>query len=469
MNSNSEPLRNLELHSAEYYKKLVEEHMALTEAGQTLFSPESLGNIETIYRTLYEHIGRIMPVEVFFVARYNQSTDTFSIDYGAGNDISEQHYHAVLSRWFRNVLLEENSSRLFSTHEEFIAALKLVNRDERVEAVETSLCKHPYQSCLFVPLQYREEKIGVLCVQCIHPNSYNERYVHLLETLGIQVSLALINARTYSEMQTALRQAQESERLKNYFLMTTSHELRTPLTAIQGYLDLIHNFNAELDTAVKQRFIAKAQRACEELVLMLGNVMDTSRVDQEGITLKYSAVVVLRAVSLILEIMEPTIVREKRQIEVTIDKDITIWGDDLRLRQVLLNLVSNALKYTPSATKIAIGAERMSKEALLTRISTASAVQKAALNERLVVISVHDWGRGIAPDDQSRLFARFMRLPDAVQSGQRGSGLGLYLCRQLTEAMGGFIWVESSGIAGKGSTFLIALPEYIQQKFWCEP
>lgn len=469
MNSNSEPLRNLELHSAEYYKKLVEEHMALTEAGQTLFSPESLGNIETIYRTLYEHIGRIMPVEIFFVARYNQSTDTFSIDYVVGNDRADWQQHAPLSHWFRKLLIEEHSPRLFSTHEEFVTSVKMVSLDDTQESIEAPHCEQPYQSRLFVPLQYREEKIGVLSVQCTHPNLYNERYAHVLEAMGIQASLAIINARTHAEMQTALRQAQESERLKNYFLMTTSHELRTPLTAIQGYLDLIHNFNSELDTAVKQRFIAKAQRACEELVLMLGNVMDTSRVDQEGITLKYSAVAVLRAVSLILEIMEPTIVREKRQIEVTIDKDITIWGDDLRLRQVLLNLVSNALKYTPPATKIAIGAERMSKEALFTRISTASAVQTAALNERLVVISVHDWGRGIAPDDQSRLFARFMRLPDAVQSGQRGSGLGLYLCRQLTEAMGGFIWVESSGIAGKGSTFLIALPEYIQQKFRCEP
>jgi len=80
--------------------------------------------------------------------------------------------------------------------------------------------------------------------------------------------------------------------------------------------------------------------------------------------------------------------------------------------------------------------------------------------DQFVVIAIRDWGWGIRAVDQARLFTKFMRLDSALNSTQRGAGLGLYLCRQLTEAMGGYIWVESKGMAGEGSTFVIALPRY---------
>src|SRR5205807_2310372 len=122
-------------------------------------------------------------------------------------------------------------------------------------------------------------------------------------------------------------------------LMTASHELRTPLTAIQGYLELLDNFGSVLDDDSKTRFLNNARRACEELILLLGNVMDTSRIDQDRVSLNLGRVSISRAVQLILEILEPTIVREERSIEVRIPDDLTVWVDDLRLRQVLLNIV----------------------------------------------------------------------------------------------------------------------------------
>lgn len=461
MNSNNGMLRNSELQNThdEYHQTLAEEHTDLVEIGRALSSPHALSNIETVYHTLYEQVKLMMPSEAFFVARYHQSTDKLVIDYLVDNGVLDPWNYTPVSNWLRKLLLEEKSSLLFSTHEEFVAFLRTINSEAAQEPVENTPGKLLCQSLLFVPVHYGEEKIGVLSVQSYNSYAYSQRHIKVLKEIGVQAGLAITNARLYADLRAALQQAQESERLKNYFLMTASHELRTPLTAIQGYLELLHNFSAELDASVKQRFIAKAQRACEELVLMLGNVMDTSRVDQEHITLKYSTVSVLRAVSLILEIMEPTVVREKRPVEIMVDKDVSIWGDDLRLRQILLNLVSNALKYTPPSTKVAISAERVTKEQLSTPVFSSLSTRTTLLSERFVIIRVRDWGRGIAPEDQQHLFSRFMRLPDAVQSGQRGSGLGLYLCRQLTEAMGGCIGVESDGLAGEGSTFLIALPE----------
>lgn len=284
--------------------------------------------------------------------------------------------------------------------------------------------------------------------------------MELLELFANHAAIAITNARLYTDLRIALEKAQESEKLKNHFLMAASHELRTPLTAIQGYLELLCNFDASLEASVRKRFTVSARRSCDELVLLLSNVMDTSRVDQEHIAFNLSSVQVLRVVFTILEIMEPTIAREKRVTEVQVAEDLVIWADDLRLRQVLLNLVTNALKYTPAVTPITMSAERVTGSHLSQRIPAYFQAHSISPRQQFVVIAVRDRGRGIGVEDQQRLFTRFIRLSNAITSKQRGSGLGLFLCRQLVEGMEGHIWIESQGIEGEGSTFLVALPEH---------
>jgi signal transduction histidine kinase len=287
--------------------------------------------------------------------------------------------------------------------------------------------------------------------------------MEMLKEISIQAGIAITTARLNSELREALKQAQESDQLKNHFLMTASHELRTPLTAIQGYLELLGTFGEVIDEEAKQRFINNARRACEELVLLLGNVMDTSRVDQDGVTLNPGPVTVLGAVQLILEILEPTIAREERPVVVSIPDDLNVWVDDLRLRQILLNVVGNALKYTPPFSQIEISAEEVDGDLLSERLQSLGRHNFNTTANRYVMIIVRDWGPGIGAQDQSRLFSKFMRLDSALNSVQRGAGLGLYLCRQLVEAMDGHIWIESQGIPGEGSTFVIALPRYTDE------
>src|SRR5579859_535580 len=133
-----------------------------------------------------------------------------------------------------------------------------------------------------------------------------------------QETIAIKSASLNADLREALEQAQESERLKDHFLMTASHELRTPLTAIQGYLELLGDFGGALDEESKVRFLGNARRACEELVLLLGNVMDASRVDQDRVSLNPGPVQVADALKLIFEILEPTIAREERPVVVRI-------------------------------------------------------------------------------------------------------------------------------------------------------
>lgn len=287
----------------------------------------------------------------------------------------------------------------------------------------------------------------------------------LFEVFANQAAVVIEGARLYSELREALERAQESERMKNQFLMTASHELRTPITAIQGYIELLSIYHETLDEKTKVRFLQNARRACEELILLLGNVMDASRLDQEHVTLKLGKVAVLEAVQTILEILEPIITREKRTISVSPPAEDVVWADELRLRQVLLNLVGNALKYTPVGSDVTISSSRLSWGAFHQRIPHAALSNLDALppipaSGQFIAIAIQDCGPGIAPAEQSRLFHKYVRLASALDSAQQGVGLGLYLCRQLIEAMGGLIWVESDGVPGKGSTFYVALPMY---------
>ncbi len=290
----------------------------------------------------------------------------------------------------------------------------------------------------------------------------------LFELFANQAAVVIEGARLSSELRAALRQARESERVKHNFLLIASHELRTPLTAIQGYLELLGEYGTALDEESRTRFIQNARRSCDELVLLLGNVLDATHLDVEQLTFKASPASLAHAVQVILEILEPIAVREQRQVEVQISGNVLVQADELRLRQILLNLLSNALKYTPAGSRIALSteyadAERVRKWAAQSRSTPESA---CAASGPFVVLAVRDWGPGVAPVEQPLLFTKFTRLSAAKQSGQPGVGLGLYLCRQLVEAMNGWIWVESSGIAGEGACFFMALPQESSSRFF---
>jgi len=235
---------------------------------------------------------------------------------------------------------------------------------------------------------------------------------------------------------------QEIDRLKDQFLMTASHELRTPLTSVQGYLELLVQFYERLPPEQHREFLHRAQRNCDELVELLDNVMDAGRLETEAAIrpTHLESVSVQDMIQSVLDLIEPHLTREQRAAHCAIPAHLSVQADPARLRQVLLNISVNALKYSPPGTPLAYSAH---------------AVPDASAG---VVISVTDKGQGIAPADQARLFQRFVRLESDMNSPIRGSGLGLYISRHLTEAMGGHIWIESSGMVGEGSTFHVWLP-----------
>ena len=255
-----------------------------------------------------------------------------------------------------------------------------------------------------------------------------------------QCAAAMENAQIAVALRAAYERQKELDYLKDQFIMTASHELRTPLTAVQGYIELLSQYNDELSAEMRTEFIQKAHRGCDELALMVGNIMDASRLQIDAERIRLVPVELIHSVQHVLEIMDSVITREERQVMVAIAPSLFVMADDLRLRQILLNLISNALKYSQAGTPIHI---------------------QALQGQGLVKIAVCDYGLGVPPEEQERLFERFKRLERDINSPVRGAGLGLYISKRLVEAMGGRLWMESSGVPGEGSIFAFTLQRAI--------
>jgi signal transduction histidine kinase len=304
------------------------------------------------------------------------------------------------------------------------------------------------QTAILSPLIAGDTPVGLLILaRSLHDGTQQKKAFAIADLpqaqdFAEQAAIAFTNAQLYQQLRDAHRHLQELDQLKDQFMITASHELRTPLTAVHGYLELLAEHGERITPQQKQEFLQKARRGCDELVLLLNNVMDASRLEIEaGLRpVHLQQVDVEEEVRGVIDLVEPQITQERRDVYVFIPDKLFVKADPVRLRQVLLNISVNALKYSAAGTPLTFAARTVH-----------DTVPSA-------IISITDKGKGILPQDQARLFQRFVRLESDINSIVRGSGLGLYISRRLVEAMGGNIWIESSGIPGEGSTFNFQLP-----------
>jgi signal transduction histidine kinase len=247
------------------------------------------------------------------------------------------------------------------------------------------------------------------------------------------------------QSERAYEQQQQLNRAKDQLILNVNHELRTPLTAVSGYLDLLLTFSEQLDAETRVQFLKIAQESCDDLQVLIGNVLDAFRIDsgKERFSIRECSLV-----QVVREVLEHTDPRwqQSHQVSLDISEELAVLANEQNLRQVLRNLLSNAFKYAPAGTEVLISAEPYG-----------DAAQQSASPSQ-VCINVKDAGPGIPPDELSSLFGQFARLKRDISGSVRGSGLGLYISRQLVEAMEGQIWAESTGIPGQGSCFCFTLP-----------
>lgn len=247
-------------------------------------------------------------------------------------------------------------------------------------------------------------------------------------------------------------QAQEAERkakldyeyerklnaLKEQFLLNVNHELRTPLTVLAGSLEMLIAYQEHLSPSERANLLKKAQASQEELVLLVDQVLDASSFMSELPVVNPEIVSLHNLLGQALTALAPGDLAAYT-LCLNVNEQIRVWADPQFLRQVLRNLLANICKYVPIHTEIRIEA---------TQADTSSPV----------CLSIQDAGPGIPVDEQPLLFEKFVRLKRDLGGPMRGTGLGLYISKQMVEAMGGQIWAESSGKPGEGSRFCITLP-----------
>jgi len=246
----------------------------------------------------------------------------------------------------------------------------------------------------------------------------------------------------------ALEQQQQLNRAKDQFILNVNHELRTPLTAISGYIELLLEHNEHLDAEARTRFLKYAMDGCDDLQKLISNVLDALRIDSEDEHSSLQAFSVLQAVREVLKHTDPRWLHSHR-VYLDISEELVTVANEQYFRQVLCNLLSNALKYAPADTEVLVSAGLYDDAAQ----PSESASQ--------ICVKVKDAGPGIPPDELSSLFNQFVRLKRDISGQVRGSGLGLYISKQMVEAMGGQIWAESAGIPGQGSCFCFTLPAHV--------
>jgi PAS domain S-box-containing protein len=234
------------------------------------------------------------------------------------------------------------------------------------------------------------------------------------------------------------------EQHKDEFVMHVSHELRTPLTAVSGYLELLLDHNDRLQASKKMQFLHQALENCYVLADLVNTIIDVLKINYE---VKPGQPEVLSVASIVREVIEQFDPRKRQEYTCRVDvpEDLVVFADKQYFCQVLRNLIANAFKYTPKQTPVIISA-----------LLSATSQEKDAVPQ--VRINVQDAGPGIPPAEQPLLFHKFVRLKRDLTSAVRGTGLGLYICKELVERMGGRIWVESPGKDGVGSCFSFTLP-----------
>lgn len=334
----------------------------------------------------------------------------------------------------------------------FVVEENLSNESNDPESATVKLARVGVTAFLATPITQQDRQLGALVIYSPRQSQlFTAEEIGLLQGLSSQAAIAINNARLYAELEDAYEQLKALDKLKDDFILTVSHEFRTPLTAIEGYVTLINKHGHKLDQEKLQQFAGEIHQATVQLAGMISMLADANRMSSQPLRIVPRAINLLATANDAVGVQSP---EARERIQVRIADDLWVNGDDERLPRVFSNLISNAIKYAGTGKACRVTARTVTRQDL------ASAGRKLTpgddATQPWVIVSVEDDGPGISPEDQAKLFQKFVRLAQSLVTPVRGTGLGLWICRQYIEAMGGDIWIESR--LGQGARFSFCLP-----------
>ncbi len=344
----------------------------------------------------------------------------------------------------RNIQFQENDGVVnwVAQHREALV-INDVSYDSRFEYVDQALTG----SVASVPLIDKDNFIGALIVNSLETDAFGSHEMHLLTIFAEQAVLTIINVH---QAEVARRDA---ARMKANFLSMITHELRSPLNSINGYLDLaLEGIAGELNQQQRE-FVQRARAGSEHLYALIEDLLLISRADAGQLRLNREVINLPEIVANAVEDLQLIAMDNGITTTVEIASDFPpMYADAVRLQQVLRNLISNALHFTPPGGGVIISAR------VIHNISDSlSAASTGTMeDQRQIEVQVRDTGIGIAPEYQERIFERFYQIPFADAGRSAGQGLGLAIAKMIVELDGGQVAVES--MPGAGSSFKFTLP-----------
>ncbi|OQW93420.1 MAG: hypothetical protein BWK79_11235, partial [Beggiatoa sp. IS2] len=303
-------------------------------------------------------------------------------------------------------------------------------------AADPYIKQYQPKSVLCMPMIYQGHLIGALYLENnLVPQAFTADRLTILELLSTQIAISLQNALLYRQNEQARHEAETANRAKSTFLANMSHELRTPLNAIIGYSDLITEDATDMGCGEIVPDLNKIQNAAKQLLGIISGVLDISKIEADKMELNNSQFEVNDIIKDVVTLLQPMLTEEGNQLIVNCQPDVgKLYADVIKVQQILVNLLTNAIKFTRKGT-ITLEVNR---------------------SFEWLTIAVTDTGIGIAPNQIENIFKPFHQADNSTTRQYGGTGLGLTICERFCRLMDGHIDVISE--LGKGSTFTVQLP-----------
>ena len=295
-----------------------------------------------------------------------------------------------------------------------------------------------FRTVLAVPMLREGVPIGVLSLARTQVQPFSNRDIELVTTFADQAAIAIENVRLFDEIQDKSRQLEEASRHKSQFLASMSHELRTPLNAIIGLTEMIIGNPARFGTEKAEEPLRRVHRAGTHLLGLINQVLDLSKIEAGKLELNPESVHLAPLIDEVIGTARQLAEQNRNKVVVETQDGLgALTVDPMRLRQILLNLLSNACKFTKQG-------------------EVALRVRKVVDGSSWIELEVADTGIGMTPEQQARLFEEFTQADSSTAQRYGGTGLGLAITRKLARMMDGDVTVSSA--SGKGSVFTVQLP-----------
>jgi PAS domain S-box-containing protein len=408
------------------------------------------------YLAASSEIGRLvtstLDLNTIFTRTVNLISERFGFYYAAIYIIEETGFNAVL----REATGEAGEKMKAQRYSAVVGSNSIVGKV--AEGIEPRLVNDTDLEPLYVPnpflldtraevaipLRIGSRILGVIDIQSTQAYAFTKDDLSVLQSLADQVAVAIDNARSFELSQQLIKDLREVDQLKSQFLANMSHELRTPLNSIIGFSRVILKGIDGAVSDMQQQDLTAIYNSGQHLLGLINDILDLARIEAGKMELNFEEVHLAELTTSVMSTAKGLVKEKPIQLLQRIPANMpAVRGDTMRVRQVLLNLISNASKFTDEGS-----------------ITVETLVQKGPTGKMEALINVIDTGPGISIEDQKKLFQAFSQVDGSATRKSGGSGLGLSICANLVQLHGGRIGIQSG--AGTGSTFWFTLPLYTQ-------